>query len=271
MKKSTLMIMVTTILFSCLSYATDITHLVVFGDSLSDRGYSSDGGFNRYSNGPVWPEYLAEGLCKSCLQDCAWGGAKTGVGNYNGFNWSGILWQINRYHINTPVDKTLFIIWGGGNDIIDGSKNGILAATHIFQAVKQLHAKGAKHIVVLTLPDFTLVPAYNNKYLKEYAHFSPFKKTVKEQTLILNRHLTDYFQKNKHHLDVDLIDAYFFFDQATSLSHYKNTLDPWFGTYTYPDPHGYMWWDAFHPMTNVHRRIATFILKELNKRGYVMK
>src|SRR5258708_2311967 len=98
--------------------AKTITNIVIFGDSLSDRGPTQYGGFNRYSNGPVWAEYLAKPLCSTCLQDYAWSGAKSDYSNYNGSNWSGLLWQADQYKPNSDPKKTLYIIWIGANDLI---------------------------------------------------------------------------------------------------------------------------------------------------------
>ena len=60
------------------------------------------------------------------------------------------------------------------------------------------------------------------------------------------------------HPEVELyrVDAHALFDKIAKDGTFKNTTEPWFGTYQYPDPAGYMWWDDWHPMTEVHRRVA---------------
>src|SRR4051812_8541313 len=70
--------------------AGQFTKLVVLGDSLSDTGnlFAATGGaippspyyLGRFSNGPVWVEYLAEALDVP-FEDYAYGGAKTDEGN----------------------------------------------------------------------------------------------------------------------------------------------------------------------------------------------
>jgi len=44
---------------------------------------------------------------------------------------------------------------------------------------------------------------------------------------------------------------------------FKNT--PWRGTYQFPDPKVYLWYDEWHPMTLCHFQIAELVLKELKK------
>jgi hypothetical protein len=66
------------VLFLCsiLFYGTTAlaySHLVSFGDSLSDNGNSDGYGFGVYSNGPVWVDYLADDLDVDLL-DMAYGG-----------------------------------------------------------------------------------------------------------------------------------------------------------------------------------------------------
>lgn len=260
------------------SGALTITHLVVFGDSLSDRGFSQYGGFNRYSNGQVWPEYLAESLCKTCLQDYAWGGAKSDYSNYNGFNWSGLLWQIEKYKLNTDTEKTLFIIWAGANDLLNGDLNGEKAASNIMLAINKLVAIGAKNIAAFNLPDFSLVPAYNNSNLEDYNKFSPVKKAVKIQIITYNKMLNKLFlDKKKEYADkhqmtnLYLIDFASIFNKIINSNYYKNTHDIWFGTYEFPYDNGYMWWDSFHPMTSVHKYIASNVEKEFKKKGIAFR
>ena len=262
-----------TLFFTCVLFAnpSTITHLAVFGDSLSDHGSSKYGGFNRYSNGPVWPDIVSKSLCNGCLHDYAWGGAKSGDSNYNGFHWSGLRWQIEHYQSDTPLDKTLFIIWIGVNDLINGDGKSEVTANNIMNAIDKLASGGAKNIIVLNLPDFTLVPAYNNPNLADYKTFSPLKNQVRMSITNFNKLLSKLiinknhdYEKNNKGIHLDLIDVSQLFSDLVDEHYFKNITDPWLGTYQYPDEHGYMWWDAWHPMTTVHKQIAELVMKNIS-------
>lgn len=260
-------------LFSNVANAKTITNVIIFGDSLSDRGTTQYGGFNRYSNGRVWPEYLTASLCNTCLEDYAWGGAKSDNTNYNGLNWSGLLWQVDQYKPNSDPKKSLYIIWIGGNDLINGDKEGAPIAKNIDTAINKLVLKGAKNIVVLTLPDFTLVPAYNDKHLPEYNKFFPVAANVKKQIMAYNAALKQLIpQKNKEFTKIQVhlnyIDLTELFDTIIENNAYNNTMNPWLGTYKYPSNDGYMWWDAWHPMTSVHASIADHVSQVLKQLDY---
>jgi hypothetical protein len=79
-------------------------HMVVFGDSFTDRGTQADEinshGFYRYSNGPVWSEYVQKAFKCDKFDSYAYSGAKSGIDNYYFNGWSGVQWQVNEF-----VDK----------------------------------------------------------------------------------------------------------------------------------------------------------------------
>jgi phospholipase/lecithinase/hemolysin len=116
-------------------HAGGVTEIVVFGDSLSDTGnlfaYSQPEGIppsppyyhGRFSNGPLWVEWLASELgvpipTPSLLggTNYAWGGAETGFG-LSTRGTPNIGEQIHAFlAVNTPTDNQLLVIWGGAND-----------------------------------------------------------------------------------------------------------------------------------------------------------
>lgn len=248
----------------------EIKHIIVFGDSLSDRGYSQEGGFNRYSNGKVWPEYLSETI-QANLADYAWGGAKTGMGNYHGMEWSGLLWQVKRFPGVQDSEHTLAIIWIGVNDLIDGADVSEQAVNNIASAIDELLAKNIKHIVLVTLPDITLAPAYNDKKLPDYEQYAALKGTVKSNINQFNQQLGALVNQHKQltkAYTLNLIDIGQLYNNLASQNTYQNIAEPWLGTYSDPQPNAYMWWDAWHPMTDVHRRIAQYLEQELQKIDY---
>ena len=141
--------------------AGTFTNLYVFGDSLSDVGnvYVATGGSQpaspyydgRYSNGPVWVEYLAADLGLPRLQpsllggtDFAWAGAETGTGlSVNSTPNVGT--QVSAYlgQVSNQADPGgLYVVWAGANDIFDfgSSENVATSAQNVQTAVQELYA-----------------------------------------------------------------------------------------------------------------------------------
>ena len=135
-------------------------HLVVFGDSLSDMGNAG-----RFSNGPVWVEQLAT-MLKLPLraserggQNFAVGGARIEAGPQS------LRAQVNRFlQLPLPSGRTLYVVWGGGNDILagigepDGHSAVSAAAASLKSLLADLIAHGASDLLVPNLPDVSLTP-----------------------------------------------------------------------------------------------------------------
>ncbi len=153
-----------------------------FGDSLSDTGnvYAATGGvtppspyFNgRFSDGPVWVEYLAAGIGHASAAQAsllggnnyAWGGARTSGGT----SVPSVLAQVGSFLGSTAsIDaNALYVVVAGGNDMRDarsGDPANIGAAAtaatdNLKTAIGLLAAKGAKHVLVANLPDLGATP-----------------------------------------------------------------------------------------------------------------
>lgn len=125
------------LVFSVNVAAYAYSDILAFGDSLSDNGqyytvsvYGQTGninpadvyGFRRFSNGPVWVEYLANdlGISLVSLLDMAYGGATTSFDNpAAGLAYTGLQWQVGVYGAtyHTISANTLVTVWAGGNDM----------------------------------------------------------------------------------------------------------------------------------------------------------
>ena len=169
--------------------AQNYDEIYVFGDSLSDTGNvfnvtkgaipPSQTYFNgRFSNGPVWVEYLASdlGLTFNPKTNFAYGGATTGFKNIGISSLPGLQQQINSFTSAKLYanPNALYIIWAGVNDYLDYFFVTIPDSTPpvtqvITQAVYNLSASltslaavGAKNIMVVNLPDLGKFPVIGN-------------------------------------------------------------------------------------------------------------
>jgi phospholipase/lecithinase/hemolysin len=152
-----------------------------FGDSLSDTGniLTITGGavpaapyFNgRFSDGPVWVEYLAAGIghanaSKASLQggnNFAFGGARTSGGSI-----PSLLAQVGGFAGAAPAldPNALYVVVAGGNDMRDARSGdptliddvAVAATANLKTALDLLAAKGAKNVLVANLPDLGQTP-----------------------------------------------------------------------------------------------------------------
>ncbi|WP_457425096.1 SGNH/GDSL hydrolase family protein [Roseateles sp. P5_E7] len=154
-----------------------------FGDSLSDTGniLVATGGtipatppyFNgRFSNGPVWVEYLAAGIghadaAKASLlggHNYAFGGART-----SNAGASDLLSQVGSFVSALPAmadANALYVVVAGGNDMRDARSGNpanigaaaVAATDNLKAAIGLLAGKGAKNILVANLPDLGKTP-----------------------------------------------------------------------------------------------------------------
>lgn len=177
--------------------------LVVFGDSLSDNGnlWIATGGANppypsqRFSNGPVWAEYLAGSLNKfyplgpvdnAANVDFAFGGSRTDTLVALP---PGVPTQIGAYVARGGGfgANNLAAVWAGANDlfqaipvaganpataqaVMTGVATG--AAANVATSANQIAGLGARSIVVLNLPDIGAAPAFNTGAAASLASYS---------------------------------------------------------------------------------------------------
>jgi phospholipase/lecithinase/hemolysin len=157
------------------------SQLVVFGDSLSDKGNTAAAVFGflpaspylpgRFTDGPVAVEVMARQLGLT-LDDRAYGGAKTGLSNQ--FTTvptlanTGMLSQVNTYTAgliaagHTADANALYMLWGGGNDflaVLGAGETAVRAAgaqavANLAEEVSSLYRAGARDFFIPTLADF---------------------------------------------------------------------------------------------------------------------
>ncbi|MFZ0241343.1 MAG: SGNH/GDSL hydrolase family protein [Desulfobacterales bacterium] len=259
------------IIFTSAGYAATFDEIVVFGDSLSDNGNlllienqpKPDPAIyfeGRFSNGPVWVEYLADVAHFNVnLSDRALGGAQSG-------GVIGLKTQIDGYIATTGPsfsDTALFVIWIGGNDFFNGDGNFQSAVGNIKDALERLVDFGARNFLVLNLPDLGLIPDELG---------DPEAPQATEFTMNFNADLANRLaifraahpEVNLYEFDADALFATIRNDPAAYG--FSNVTDP-SPNFDVPDNFdgaGHVFWDGKHPTTEMHAVIADQVYADIN-------
>ena len=233
----------------------DFTEVVVFGDSLSDTGNAG-----RFSNGPVWVEYIAKSLGRDLApssrggRNYAIGGARTHGGP------TSLRAQLDEFLGGLPQGKAdpkaLYVVYGGGNDLLaaDQLANAVglvnAAAAALGDIVEQLCRAGAVHILVPNLPDLGRTPAvrvHGPGIAATARRFSELFDTALEQRLSA---LESQYPVHLYRLDV-----FARLEQVLSnpaAAGFRNLTEPCAGAGCATA----LFWDHLHPTTIAHQRLA---------------
>lgn len=250
------------LIFSTAILAHAYSSILAFGDSLSDNGIyqgypggtpgninpSDIYGFHRFSNGPVWVEYLASpSYFNAPLLDLAYGGATTSgdnpaayqaTGNPVYLSATGLQWQVNTYKTNfgSISPDTLVTLWAGGNDMFN-LRSPITAADNIKLAIQNLINIGGREFIVPNL---------------SYTDTDPYKPWKQPFDIELALDLA-FLKATNPETDIYALDMNGFV--PTGIDFFTGT----FLAQTY-GPGIYAWWDTVgvHPTTEVHVQIAEY-------------
>jgi hypothetical protein len=145
------------------------TSFYVFGDGVSTTTNNTDGGSlyygNRFSNGRVWVEVLAE------RQELAF--INSNNCSYYGQYTTELLKNINKFTPPADVATTLFVVWVCDADLVQDVGNyeaasgtyswanaiNLSQSNHL-QAIQNLYAMGARTLIMPNAVDLTKVPGY---------------------------------------------------------------------------------------------------------------
>jgi phospholipase/lecithinase/hemolysin len=217
--------------------AENITRLVIFGDSLSDTGNlksrlvvfpAAPYWIGRFSNGPVWVDYL-EADQNVAIRNYSYGGASvTWHGHKPGEGVVELIKQGGQYFVTGSLeqqvedyisddlngellqrpDKTLFVIWVGANDYIWkepftgtistflNSPKGEAGFERVVDEVistmaveiSKLYRAGGRIFLVMNLPDIGRSPMV----LQNSTYFAPTSASSEEARRVeLSRRLTN--------------------------------------------------------------------------------
>lgn len=254
--------------------------IYVFGDSYCDAGnlFAAAGVpgapyyMGRFSDGPVFVEHIASAwglpMTPSNLggTDYAWGGAFVTADQPLGPNAviPSVPHQVLAYlnqHGGKADPNALYILEGGGNDIIDATgvgspeQLGLQIAVGTANNELLLRRAGAKHFLIPNIFNLAAVP--------EGGTFAAFNTAAAESA---NKNLAQFLQLEELFPGVHIthLDTFDLFQAVlTDATHFGFTdvTTACFDEVTIPcsDPVHHMFWDHIHPTVFMHSFIAVSI------------
>ncbi|MBD2776642.1 SGNH/GDSL hydrolase family protein [Iningainema tapete] len=303
--------------------AATFDKIYVFGDSLSDTGNvftvttvanrlnptipvdpPSPPYFNgRYSNGPVWVDYLANSLGSTLTPSTnlavgspitltptgdlgvnfffngatttqgvnfAFGGATSGLNNASDPRLPGVLREVQAFTndltlANQPADpQALYVVWAAGsNDYSSGNLNSTIFAENISQGVTSLFDVGARNILVVNVPDLGQTPR-----ARRIGDANARTQVSQEFNASLTTTLNNLSQTlpgiNLIPFDVNSI----FAEAIANPTRFgfTNVTEPCLNTVNFTicsNPNEYLFWDDIHPTTVTHRFLGELVFERL--------
>lgn len=268
--------------------------IVVFGDSLNDRGnmVQFTGGvfpspatgyaFGRQSNGPVWVEYLASRLgMADDVVNYAVVGAMTKptldfpTGNvwsdtFPGLEGTDVASQVLDYLADARGQAdpdALFILEGGANDfprVVDPA----VIISNLMESLLTLEASGARHVLLVNLPDIGRTPRVilGEMYGLIPVGTAAFLSAVSD---LLNQGLVGAVAAySAPSVTVTFADINGFMETVASNPSAYGLVEvqmPYvlFGAPAGADPATWLFWDDLHPTTRGHEIFAEEVLSDL--------
>jgi len=271
--------------------------VVVFGDSLSDTGNlfaltqgedppppygDTFDGTNksypgRFTDGQNWADYFPsvarhfpplsayfkDPLSKNATNFAVGGSLSTDLLTSDA---AGLPAQIPTYLTaagKKASPEDLYVIWIGANDFAAGISPEV-TVENIREGIARLAEAGAKTIIVITVPDISLTPDVR---ALGPATILAAKEFVVGANVLLGIELP--VTAFSYRVAVDLVDInQIFLPVVLSPGRFgfTNSVGAAFNPTTgklVPDPNDYVFWDGFHPTTNVHLISAEFIYRAL--------
>lgn len=263
------------------------SQIVVFGDSLSDLRNDKDDllilplppySDGRFSNGDLYIQHIADHFHLPIAASTrggtnyAFGGARTGLGRatFDGLPLVPNMFEQLSFYTEKPKGTELFVVWGGGNDIIAILEKGDAItppqiAGNIAVIVLELYNRGGRYFLVPNFPDAGALPRFlgtdnqarATQLAQEFdAELTRWLDTIDDLPGIL-----------VYRADVM---GFFKSQLANPPPPLTNTTQPaWTGNFfgtdgtLAADPDSYVFWDTIHPTRISHGLLGEFMIELL--------
>lgn len=273
-----------------------INEMVVFGASYSDTGnvflatgfaipLSPPYFAGRFSNGPLWHEIVANELGIAAAQpdliggtNYAWGGAQTGEGlAILGVPNLGL--QIDTFLARSaPTPDQLFVVVGGGNDLIQPvpPTPPEQIVDNIAAHITELAEAGARYFAVPnlpTIPDFPFVALLDEATAAELARLTArTNRLLRPRLRRLENELNDagmdvaiaHVNWNRSFRTLLKFPGLIGVEDTTGTALVPPDCPPCTGILA-PDPNVFFWFDNLHATAPVHEALGYFALHEIRR------
>ncbi|KAI9598860.1 hypothetical protein BDF19DRAFT_482858 [Syncephalis fuscata] len=277
-----------------------VKQIVAYGDSLTDTGnlYALSGRMfpdsryyypGRFSNGPVWVEWLQQ-YTNSTLTNWAFSGASSdstfiqGVTGAwpNSVKAPGFKQQVEDYYIPNysktqvaPQKNTLHAIWFGGVDYMRATELRFSVdedfvhrvVRNLIDTMQIMHDRvGASRFLLLNVPSYSASPVA--KMLPSFFSRS-LEQRLPHHDSVLREALVQFEEKNPN-VHASLLDYRQFeanIQNHPSVFNISNSDSGCLNVFTWNKCNtedNYYYYDGTHPSTAVHRLLARSIVDWLN-------
>jgi len=269
--------------------------LIAFGDSLSDMGNAKDSILNvpdvppywngRFSNGPVWIEYVSEaaglntthGSGISAGDNRAFGGSQTGQG-YSYLVLPNVGSQINSYlnNVRASIPSTdMVTLWAGGNDFLYGLGNPDTISANMESHIRALNTAGVQQIIVANLPPLEGTPEVAGRSQTEQNRIAT---DVVEYNSKLSTIVSDL--RTELSMTIHFVDAWSIYNEIISKKDFLGLVDisnpacsssgtilPLpicnAGDTVAQNVDEFVYFDKAHPTATMHLLISMYLLQEI--------
>ena len=267
-------------------YGLPFSKFIVFGDSLSDNGnllnysrqFYPNGGYfmGRFSNGPVWTDYLAKQLNLD-MYNWALGGATAIVPFPLPYTVEN---EIDHYietmkKVDHPnYENSLFAFFIGANNYsfnVDPVPEKIVQSTEA--QIRMLIALGGKYFILPNLPEIALTPSHSQESPQRQEEL---RNKIHQHNLLLasmiQRLKSDYpfavfiapdifnflneIIQNKDKYNLKNVSEKCFQGTGIGKVHLENIC---------PNPNEYVFWDFIHPTTQIHCAMVQNLMVQMKE------